>query len=77
MTLLLKDSGLDGVKGTIQYCADCGKPTVHYRAPGGWPICSTCGYNADLMKLYETDYQEGKRYSIASFVPRFEFPLAK
>ena len=68
MTLLLKDSGLGGLKGTVQYCADCGKPTVHYRAPGGWPICSTCGYNAELMKLYEADYQDRPGYSSAPSV---------
>jgi hypothetical protein len=51
MKLLLKDSGLAGLKGSIQYCADCQKPTVHYRTPNGWPICHACGYNADLMRL--------------------------
>jgi hypothetical protein len=51
MKPLLKDSGLDGLKASIRFCADCGKPTVHYRTPDGWPICYACGYNPDLMKL--------------------------
>ncbi len=51
MKLLLKDSGLAGLKGSIQYCDDCQKPTAHYRTPNGWPICHICGYNADLMRL--------------------------
>jgi hypothetical protein len=63
MTLLLKDSGLDGLKASIQYCADCGKPTVHYRVPEGWPICYACGYNADLMKLCENDHAQCSDYS--------------
>ncbi|NWG19551.1 MAG: hypothetical protein HXY39_04410 [Chloroflexi bacterium] len=48
MMTLMKDSGLNGLKGSVQYCPDCGRPTVHYRVPGGLPICNACGYNADL-----------------------------
>jgi hypothetical protein len=51
MKLLLKDSGLEGLKGSIQYCADCQKPRIHYRTSDGWPICGMCGYNADLIRL--------------------------
>lgn len=48
MVIRLKDSGLDGLKGSVQYCPDCGRPTVHYRIPGGLSICNACGYNAEL-----------------------------
>ncbi|HMO58633.1 MAG TPA: hypothetical protein PKA05_12485 [Roseiflexaceae bacterium] len=51
MVSLLKESGLDGLKGSIQYCADCGKPTVHYRVHQGWPICHACGYNQELERM--------------------------
>jgi len=51
MAALFKDSGLEGLKGSIQYCADCGKPTIHYRAQHGWAICYACGFNPDLERL--------------------------
>ncbi len=53
MRRLFKDSGLDGLKGSVQYCADCGQPTVHYRASEGWPVCGSCGYNADVVAMAE------------------------
>jgi len=55
MKLLLKDASLDGLKGSIQYCADCRKPSVHYRTTNGWPICGMCGYNLDLARFCEQE----------------------
>jgi hypothetical protein len=55
MKLLLKDASLDGLKGSIQYCADCRKPSVHYRTTNGWPICGMCGYNPDLARFCEQE----------------------
>ena len=43
MALLLKDCGLEGFKGSVQRCAECRRPTVHFRRPGGWPVCGVCG----------------------------------
>lgn len=47
----LKDSGLHGLKGSVQYCGECDRQTVHYRTPDGWPICHACGYNENLVQL--------------------------
>lgn len=55
MKPLLKDAGLDGLKGSIQYCADCQKPSIHYRTTNGWPICGICGYNPDLARFCEQE----------------------
>jgi hypothetical protein len=43
MALLLKDCGLEGFKGSVQRCDECRRATVHFRRPGGWPICGVCG----------------------------------
>lgn len=51
MKHLLKDSNLEGLKGTMHYCAECRKLQVHLVAADGWPICHACGYNADLAAL--------------------------
>lgn len=75
MATLMKDSGLSGLKGTVQFCADCGKPTVHYHAPGGWPICNACGYNADLIALaQELDEAEIIRLPVTSKSWILQFP---
>jgi hypothetical protein len=42
---LLKDGGLDGLRGTIERCDDCETSTIHLTAPSGVPVCSLCGYN--------------------------------
>jgi len=55
MKLLVKDSGLHGLKASIGYCAECEKPQVHYTTANGWPICHVCGYNAELDQLYGED----------------------
>jgi hypothetical protein len=55
MKLLVKDSGLHGLKASIGYCAECQKPQVHYTTANGWPICHVCGYNAELDQLFEDD----------------------
>ena len=52
MNLLVKDSGLHGLKASIGYCNDCQKPQVHYTTTNGWPICHVCGYNATLDQLF-------------------------
>ncbi|GAB4126612.1 MAG: hypothetical protein Fur005_27310 [Roseiflexaceae bacterium] len=54
MMTRLRDSGLDGMKASMRHCPECNKNTVHYSAPGGWPICHACGYSAELEKLMET-----------------------
>jgi hypothetical protein len=43
MRLLLKDCGLEGLKGTVQRCAECGRATVHFHRPASWPACGVCG----------------------------------
>jgi hypothetical protein len=53
MKVLLKDASLDGLKGSIQYCADYRKPSVHYRTTNGWPIWGMCGYNPALARFCE------------------------
>jgi hypothetical protein len=55
MKLLVKDSGLHGLKASIDYCAECEKPQVHYTTTHGWPVCHVCGYNAQLEQLCEDD----------------------
>jgi ribosomal protein L37AE/L43A len=54
MMARLRDSGLDGMKASVEYCPECRKQTVHYTARGGWPICHACGYNAEMEKLTES-----------------------
>jgi ribosomal protein L37AE/L43A len=62
MMTRLRDSGLDGMKAEMHYCEECRRKTVHYSAPGGWPICNTCGYNGELEKLANTiDQQQAKK----------------
>ncbi|HWQ13616.1 MAG TPA: hypothetical protein VNL77_12490 [Roseiflexaceae bacterium] len=43
MALLLKDCGLEGFKGSVRRCAECGRATAHFHRPGGWPVCGVCG----------------------------------
>ena len=42
---LLIDSGLDGLRGTVEYCDDCDTSTLHLAAPEGVAVCGLCGYN--------------------------------
>jgi ribosomal protein L37AE/L43A len=51
MMTRLRDTGLNGMKASVEYCKECRKQTVHYTATGGWPVCHACGYNAELEKL--------------------------
>lgn len=62
MAQRFKDSGLDGLKGSIQYCPDCRRSTAHYRTPDGWPICYACGYNAHLVQLVACDELAAQPY---------------
>jgi hypothetical protein len=39
----LKDCGLDGCCGSVQYCPECRRATVHFRWPDGVPVCGWCG----------------------------------
>jgi hypothetical protein len=55
MKLLVKDSGLHGLKASIDFCVECQKPQVHYTTTNGWPVCHVCGYNAELAQLFEDD----------------------
>ncbi len=48
MSLLLKDCGLAGFKGSVQYCAECACPTVHFKQSGYWPVCGMCGAFSSL-----------------------------
>jgi len=50
---LLKDSGWDGLRGTVEGCDDCETSTIHLTAPGGVSVCSNCGYNSLLDELSE------------------------
>ena len=45
MSELLKDSGWDGMRATVEACDDCDGPTIHLSVTDGVPICSLCGYN--------------------------------
>lgn len=27
-----------------EYCPDCRRVTEHQCTPGGWPVCTRCGY---------------------------------
>jgi len=37
-------SGLQDMKGSVQYCPDCRTKTAHLTAPGGYPVCTKCGF---------------------------------
>jgi hypothetical protein len=49
MAPLLKDCGLEGCSGSVQHCPDCQRATVHFRWPGGSPVCGWCGFLAALF----------------------------
>jgi hypothetical protein len=55
MISLLKDSGLDGLRGTVERCDDCETPTIHLAAPSGVPVCSLCGYNPVFDDIADDD----------------------
>jgi hypothetical protein len=27
----------------VERCEECRRTTVHFRRPGGWPVCGICG----------------------------------
>ena len=55
MQHLVKDSGLNNLKATIQYCRECQKPQVHYAAAAGCAVCHACGYSPVLEQLIEEE----------------------
>jgi hypothetical protein len=55
MKLLVKDSGLNTLKASVQYCGECEKPQIHYAAEHGWAVCHVCGYSAGLDQLIEDE----------------------
>ena len=58
MPELLRDSGLDGLRGSVEMCDDCDCPTVHLTAPGGVPICGQCGHNPIFDTIDDDDDYE-------------------
>lgn len=57
----LRDSGLDGMKASVEYCPECRKQTVHYTSRGGWPICHACGYNEEMEKISKDNSKDGEQ----------------
>ena len=57
MVGLLKDSGFDGLRGTVERCDDCESSTVHLAAPSGVAVCTLCGYNPVFDEI--TDDESG------------------
>ena len=55
MKLFVKDSGLNNLKATIQYCGECEKPQIHYAVAEGCAVCHACGYSPALEQLIEDD----------------------
>jgi len=55
MKLLVKNSGLNNLKASVQYCGECEKPQIHYAADHGWAVCHICGYSAGLEQLADED----------------------
>jgi uncharacterized protein (DUF983 family) len=49
--IFVKDSGWQGLRGTVQRCGACSKATVHFAARGGVPVCSECGYNPAFDRI--------------------------
>lgn len=43
MRILLKDCGMDGMCGSVERCDECERPTAHFAARGGRPVCGVCG----------------------------------
>jgi hypothetical protein len=41
--MLLVDSGLDGLEGSVSYCDDCDDVTIHLGVPDGVSVCNQCG----------------------------------
>jgi ribosomal protein L37AE/L43A len=40
---LSSESNFDGLHGSVLFCQDCARPTVHFRAMVGLPVCGFCG----------------------------------
>jgi hypothetical protein len=55
MSGLLIDSGLDGLRGTVELCDDCETSTVHLAVPGGVPVCGLCGYNPVFDEIVDDE----------------------
>lgn len=53
MAQLAKDSGWSGLRGTVQQCGSCRRPTIHLTAHGGVAVCSECGYNPAFDEIEE------------------------
>ncbi len=41
--MLLVDSGLEGLMGSVEYCDDCDDQTVHLSVTDGVAVCNQCG----------------------------------
>lgn len=41
--MLLIDSGLEGLEGSVEYCNDCDDQTVHLSVAEGVAVCHQCG----------------------------------
>ncbi len=55
MNHLVKDSGLNNLKASVQRCDECAKPQVHYSAVAGCPVCHVCGYSPVLAQLADDE----------------------
>ena len=55
MSGLLIDSGLDGLRGTVELCDDCETSTVHLAVPGGVSVCGLCGYNPVFDEIVDDE----------------------
>ena len=56
--MLLVDSGLDGLEGTVEYCDDCDDVTVHLGVPDGVQVCNQCGDSDAWDELGDDDYDD-------------------
>ena len=72
MSGLLKDSGWDGLRVTVEGCDDCEGSTIHLTAPGGVAVCSLCGYNPLLAELADED-EAGYAPSNVSYLPDYYY----
>jgi hypothetical protein len=69
MSGLLKDSGLDGLRGTVERCDDCETATIHLAAPGGVAVCSVCGYNPAFDDFADDDSDEALPANVIPLAP--------
>ena len=58
-------SSFDGLRGSVLFCHDCQRPTVHLSAQVGLPVCGFCGATPALPDASQDSWVEEPRSGIS------------